>query len=59
MAVIEIDKAGLPVIGAIPRSVKVQESAAALQPITVYEPNSKPAQAYNELEKRVTKWLKK
>ena len=49
---------GLPVIGLIPRSVKVQESSAALQPVTRYDPNSKPAQAYIDLERKVNQWLK-
>lgn len=55
----ELAAAGWPVIGKIPRSVKVQESSAALQPVTRYEPTSKPAQAYIELEKEIIKWLRK
>ena len=55
----ELAAAGWPVIGKIPRSVKVQESSAALQPVTRYEPTSKPAQAYIELEKEIIKWLKR
>ena len=55
----ELAAAGWPVIGMIPRSVKVQESSAALQPVTRYEPTSKPAQAYIELEKEIIKWLKR
>ena len=54
----ELKTAGLQVIGMIPRSVKVQESSAALQPVTVYDPTSKPAQAYIEVERKVIKWLK-
>ena len=55
----ELAAAGWPVIGKIPRSVKVQESSAALQPVTRYDPNSKPAQAYIELERKITSWLKR
>ena len=55
----ELKAAGWPVIGFIPRSVKVQESSAALQPVTTYDPTSKPAQAYIELERKVIKWLKR
>ena len=55
----EIKAAGLPVIGTIPRSVKVQEASADLKAITDYAPNSKPAAAYIELEKKVYQWLRK
>ena len=55
----ELKAAGWPVIGMIPRSVKVQESSAALQAVTSYDPESKPAQAYIELERKVIKWLKR
>jgi len=55
----ELKAAGLQVIGMIPRSVKVQESSAALQPVTVYDPASKPAQAYIEVERKVNQWLKR
>ena len=55
----ELKAAAWPVIGKIPRSVKVQESSAALQPVTRYDPASKPAQAYIELEKEIIKWLKR
>ncbi len=55
----EIKAAGLQVIGMIPRSVKVQESSAARQPVTTYDPMSKPAKAYIELERIVNQWLRK
>lgn len=51
-------KAGLTVIGKIPRSVKVQEATAAKQPLTVYDPTGKPAQAYNTVTRKVKTWLK-
>lgn len=51
-------KAGLQVIGKIPRSVKVQEATAAKQPLTVYDPTGKPAQAYNTVTRKVKTWLK-
>lgn len=53
-----IKSAGLPVLATIPRSVRVQEAGAALQPITIYSPGSRPAEAYNHLTKRIDKWLK-
>ena len=53
-----LKKAGLPVLGMIPRSVKVQESTAARQPLTVYDPSGKPAQAYTQTIRKVKQWLK-
>lgn len=51
-----IKDAGLPVLACIPRSVRVQEAGAALQPITVYSPGSRPAEAYAELIRKVKRW---
>ncbi|MBT3189259.1 MAG: ParA family protein [Anaerolineae bacterium] len=47
-----------PLLGVIPRSVKVQEAVAAKKPITDYAPDSKPAQAYFSVAEKVTVWLK-
>lgn len=58
-AVDSVKAAGLPVIGKIPRSVKVQESAAARQPLTIYDPSGKPLQAYTETIRKVKTWLKR
>jgi chromosome partitioning protein len=49
--------AGLRILATIPRSVKVQESAAALLPLTEYDPAGKPSEAYQELLREVQKWL--
>ena len=52
-----IKSAGHPLLGMIPRSVRVQEAIAAKKPITEYSPRSKPAQAYFEVADRVKVWL--
>lgn len=49
---------GLEVLATIPRSVKVQEASALQEPITVYDPESRPAVAYHELKRKVKAWLK-
>jgi len=51
--------AGLEVLGMIPRSVKVQESGAARQPLTIYDPQGKPAKAYTSVTRKVMTWLKR
>jgi len=51
--------AKLPILATIPRGVKVQESAAANQAITDYDPQGKPTLAYQDLNRKVTQWLKK
>jgi chromosome partitioning protein len=54
-----MQNANLPVIlPTIPRSVRVQEAAGALQPLTEYDPTGKPAAAYQEITSEVEKWLK-
>jgi chromosome partitioning protein len=53
-----LQRADLPVLyPPVPRSVKVQESAGAKQPLTIYDPGGKPAQAYRELSEVIIKWL--
>lgn len=54
-----VKRAGLPVIGKIPRSVKVQESAAAKQSLNLYDPSGKPLQAYADITRKVKTWLKR
>jgi chromosome partitioning protein len=46
-----------PVLGVIPRSVKAQESVTAKMPVTEYDPNCKPSQAYFDVAEKVTAWL--
>lgn len=55
----ELQRAGLDIIGIIPRAVVAQEAAAAGQPVTTYAPGSKPAQAYQDVSRKVTQWLRK
>jgi chromosome partitioning protein len=55
----EIKSAGLSVIGIIPRSVKAQEASAAQQPINIYDPDSKPSEAYKPVTRKVNQWLQK
>jgi len=42
----------------VPRSVRVQESAASGQPLTEYDKAGKPAAAYELITNEVEKWLK-
>ena len=53
-----IQGAGLHILGTIPRSVKAQEASAARVPVTVYDPQGKPSEAYKLFTKGVIKWLK-
>lgn len=52
-----LERAGLRVLGTIPRSIRVQESAAARQPITDYDPGGKVTEAYENICKEVQAWL--
>lgn len=54
-----IKAAGLSVIGIIPRSVKAQESTAAQEPVNVYDPGGKIAEAYKPITKRIETWLRR
>ncbi len=55
----QIKAAGLHVIGIIPRSVRAQEATAAQQPINIYDPGGKIAEAYKPITHEVEKWLRK
>lgn len=46
-----------PVLGIIPRSVRVQGAVAARKPITEYDKRCKPAQAYLQIAESLAKWL--
>ena len=50
---------GRPLLGVIPRSVRVQEAFAAKKSITDFSPLSKPALAYAEVSEKILKWIKK
>lgn len=53
-----IQGAGFIVLGTIPRSVRVQESAASGQAVTDYDPGGKPTEAYKTFTRKVEQWLK-
>ena len=46
-----------PVLGFIPRSVRVQESVAAHKPVSEYAPHCKPALAYHEVADKIVNWI--
>ena len=52
-----IKSAGHPVLGIIPRSVRVQEAMAARKSVTEYAPKSRPSLAYFEVADKVMEWL--
>ena len=54
-----LDTVEHPVLGVIPRSVKAQEAVTAKMPVTEYDPNCKPSQAYFEVAEKVISWLQK
>lgn len=54
-----IKSAGYPILGLIPRSVRIQEAIGAKKSITEYDPSGKPALAYQKVAKGVIDWVKK
>jgi chromosome partitioning protein len=54
-----LQSAGLKILAVIPRSVRVQEAAAALLPLIYYDPKGKPSEAYKQLFQEVKRWLKR
>lgn len=58
-AIEALQAAGLPVMQAIGRSVRVSEAAAVGQAVTVYDPKGKRSQEYRELARGVEAWLEK
>ena len=58
-AVEVLQAAGFKIMATIPRSVRVQEASAAMQPLVDYDPKGKPSQAYRQLLSEVNKWLKR
>lgn len=54
-----LTRAELPVLPAVPRSVRVQEAAGVFQSLPDYDPGGKPAAAYQEIANEVEKWLNK
>jgi chromosome partitioning protein len=54
-----LQAAKLNILATIPRGVKVQEAAAAYKALPDYDPQGRPAEAYQDLNRKVTQWLKK
>lgn len=52
-----IRKSTLPLLGIIPRSVRVQESVAAKKPVNEYAPRCKPVMAYQEVSDKIMNWV--
>jgi len=52
-----VKESSQPLLGVIPRSVRVQESVAARKPVTDYSPRCKPALAYEEVAEKVASWI--
>lgn len=53
-----IERAGLRVLGMVPRSVKVQEAQAARQLLPEYDPGGRVTEAYQQISGEVIAWLK-
>jgi len=43
----------------VPRSVRVQEAAGVMQPLSAYDPSGKPINAYQAITTEVLAWLDK
>lgn len=56
-ALAAIERAGLPVLGVVPKSVKVQEAQAARVLLTEYDPAGRVMEAYSEIAKGLIQWL--
>lgn len=54
----DIKRAGLPILGTIPRSVRAMEAIAARQPVTTYDPGGRVAESYKPISRKVLSWLK-
>jgi chromosome partitioning protein len=52
-----INQAGLPIIGTVPRSVKLAEASGLAKSVTEYAPNNPTAEAYRVLGGEVLKWI--
>jgi chromosome partitioning protein len=56
-ALAAIERAGLPVLGIVSRSVKVQEAQAARQLLTEYDPSGRVMESYSQIVKGLIQWL--
>jgi chromosome partitioning protein len=53
----DIKRAGLQILGTVPRSVRAMEAIAARQPITQYDPAGKVSEAYQPISRKVLSCL--
>lgn len=49
--------ADLPILGIIPRSVRVAEASGARQMLPEYDPSGKPTAGYKDFAERIVEWL--
>lgn len=56
-AMAALERAGLPILGAIPKTIKVQESQAARQLLPDYDPGGKATEAYQHIAEGINQWL--
>jgi chromosome partitioning protein len=56
-ALAALERAGLPILGAVPKTVKVQESQAARQLLPDYDPAGKATEAYQQIAEGIIQWL--
>jgi len=52
-----IKESNQPLLGIIPRSVRVQESVAAQKPVSEFSPRCKPVLAYQEVANKILNWV--
>jgi chromosome partitioning protein len=52
-----IERQGLPVLGTVPRSVRVQEAQGRNAPLTEYDPGGRVLAAYHDIAKGLETWL--
>jgi chromosome partitioning protein len=56
-ALAALERAGLPILGTVPKTVKVQESQAARQLLPDYDPSGKATEAYQQIAEGIIQWL--
>ena len=58
-ALAEINRADIPVLGTVGRTIRIAEAVAAHEPITVYEASNDRSVEYKAVAKKVIEWLEK
>lgn len=58
-ALAEINRADIPVLGTVGRTIRIAEAVAAHEPITVYEASNDRSVEYKTVAKKVIEWLEK